>query len=334
MDVLKRFEAVCQAFWDPHFYPHSVSRVQRVDTHISAVFLTGSWVYKLKKPVNFEFLDFTSLSARRHFCDREVKLNQRLSQGIYVGVEAVCRDEEGRLSLGGTGQPVEYAVKMRQLPEATSLKKLLVQGKVNLPEMEELGHHLAHFYDESDHNDEIDHYGHAEVVEFNMEENFRQVEPFVSSLIPLENWEFIRQVSRSFFGNYRHVFEGRVAAGRIRDGHGDLRSEHIYFFEGIQVIDCIEFNDRFRHGDVVADLAFLYMDMEHLGYPELGRGMLRGYVEHSADYQLYSLLDFYSAYRAVVKLKVACLHSTEVESSEQRQVLKETAESYLHLAFR
>jgi hypothetical protein len=167
-----------------------------------------------------------------------------------------------------------------------------------------------------------------------MEENFQQVEPFVGELLERERWEFIREASRAFFKNWRGLFESRVRKACIRDGHGDLRAEHVYFFEGIQIIDCVEFNDRFRYGDVVSDLAFLHMDLESLGYPDASGAIMAAYTEHSADHEFYSLLDFYATYRAIVKVKVACLRSTEIDAPAERLALIETAREYLEQAYR
>jgi aminoglycoside phosphotransferase family enzyme/predicted kinase len=319
---------------DPAFYPHAASRVERRDTHISAVFLTGEWVYKLKKPVNFGFLDFTTLEARRTYCRREVILNQRLSREVYEGVVAIRRDEQGKLSLVGPGEPVEYAVKMKQLPDDARLKILLKREEIGPREMKALGVRLAEFYERSARSSEIDHFGDPEVIEFNMEENFTQVEPFVGDLVEREEWEFIRQVSRTFFRNWKDLFRRRIEGGRIRDGHGDLRADHIYFFDSIQIIDCIEFNDRFRYGDVICDLAYLHMDLEHLDRPDLSLAALAAYVHRGEDPALYSLLDFYSAYRAVVKLKVACLSSLDAESAKKKAELKAAVNGYLEQAYR
>lgn len=335
MEAMQHFERLCQAMADPALYPHPVSCLERRDTHISAVFLTGPWVYKLKKPVDFGFLDFRTLDARRHFCHQEVILNQRLSCGVYEGVVPIREDPQGRISLGGDGKTVEYAVKMKQLQDDDNLHMLLQKGLVHPEEMERLGRHLAEFYDRCDRNVTIDHFGHTEVIAINMEENFRQIEPYVDDVIQREPWEFIRQASRAFFENWADLFSGRVREGRIRDGHGDLRAEHIYFSDGIQIIDCIEFNDRFRYGDVVCDLAFLYMDMENLGHPEMSRIFLAAYAKEANDPGLYALLDFYAAYRAVVKLKVACLGlPSRGERSEKHAAALKQADAYLNLAYR
>ncbi len=329
----ERFEQICRAMADPTFYPHPVSDLERIDTHISTVFLTGQWVYKLKKPVNFEFLNFETLEDRYRCCKQEVSLNQRLSHDIYEGVVEIRELESGRFSLEESGEIVEYAVKMVQLPDDVNMKSLLQHGEIETKNLKKLGYYLAAFYERSERSSEIDHYGEPEVISYNMEENFRQMEPFVGSWVPSDKWEFVRQVSRAFFKNWQNLFQRRIETQRIRDGHGDLRAEHIYFYNGIQIIDCIEFNDRFRYGDVVNDLAFLHMDLEHLGHSDLSRIILRAYVEQADDPELYSLLDFYAAYRAVVKLKVACLRSTE-EDAANIELLRKEASKYMQQAYR
>lgn len=329
-----QFEEICQAMADPAFYPHEVSLLERRDTHISTVFLTGNWAYKIKKPVDFGFLCFAELDSRKHFCAREVSLNQRLSHGVYDEVVAIWRDQKGRFHPGPGGNPVEYAVKMKQLDERKSLQWRLESGCVLGADMAKLGLLLADFYESSLRNQEIDQYGHPDVIAFNMEENFFQIAPFVDGLLKPEDFEFIRQVSRAFFLSHRSLFERRLEAGRIRDGHGDLRCDHIYFCDGIQVIDCIEFNDRFRYGDAISDLAFLHMDLEHRGAHDLSLKLLSAYADRADDFEIYALLDFYAAYRALVKVKVACLRSGEVNGAAEKEALKTEVGSYLRQACR
>lgn len=333
MDELQIFERVCRAMADPCFYPHPVARLERRDTHISVVFLTGDHVYKLKKPLDFGFLDYRGLENRRRQCEAEITLNQRLSHGVYEGVQEIRKTGEG-FHLGDSGEVAEYAVRMKQLPDEAVLSCLLARSKVDASDMMRLGRHLARFYARSERSPEIDRYGRAEVVNFNTEENFRQLEPFVGKLVRRNPFDFIRESSRAFFKNAQPLFNRRLAEGRICDGHGDLRTEHVYFLDGIQIIDCIEFNERFRYGDTAVDLAFLHMDTERLGRPDLSRAMLEGYTEMSRDFGLYTLLDFYSCYRAIVKMKVACLTWTELEESSRKVEMASRAEQYLQLAFR
>lgn len=319
---------------DVSFYPHGEKdSVECRETHISMVFLVGDWAYKLKKPVYFGFLDFRTLEARRHFCEQEVVLNQRLTRGIYKEVVAIGRLPCGRIGLG-EGEPVEYAVKMKRLPDSRSLMRLLMQGEITAQKMERLGELLAGFYERSERGSRIDRYGEPEMISFNMEENFVQIEPFVENLTAGERWEFIREVSRNFLKHRHSLFKGRIAAGRIRDGHGDLRPEHVYFWDGIQIIDCIEFNERFRYGDVASDLAYLIMDMDLLGFADLSIPLLESYVRNSSDMECYSILDFYALYRALVKVKVACFRSTETADIEEQSALKHRAGEYLDLAYR
>lgn len=327
------FEELCRAMARPDFYPHPATPLECRETHISAVFLAGAWVYKLKKPVDFGFLDFRTLEARRHFCEREVLLNQRLTHEVYEQVVAIGRDETGRFRLDG-GEPVAYAVKMQRLPDEVCMVALLRQGMVTRGHTEQLGEHLASFYAEGASSPEISHFGDPQVIAFNLEENFQQLEPFVGGVLERERWEFIREASRAFFLHRRELFETRLRNGRIRDGHGDLRAEHVYLHRGIQIIDCIEFNDRFRYGDVASDLAFLHMDLEALGYPEVSRAVLAAYVKHADDFGLYAVLDFYATYRALVKVKVACLRATEIVEPQARHSSEATACEYLAHAYR
>jgi len=349
MSDIDRFEIICRAMMNPATYPHPVQSPVRVDTHISAVFLTGDWVYKLKKPFDFGFLDYTSLENRRLMCEREVNLNQRLSSGIYDGVVAVRRSGED-IRLGAGGEAIEYAVKMRQLPDDAALSNLLVRGCAGHDDMVRLGRMLGAFYSRGPCDPEVDRYGRAEIIGFNTEENFRQLNPFVGTLIRKGPFDFVKETGRGFFRDCTRLFDRRVVEGRIRDGHGDLRAEHVYLMDAaespphgsgyfrkqreIQIIDCIEFNERFRYGDAACDLAFLHMDLERQGRSDLSLSVLSGYVEESGDFGVYSVLDFYSCYRAIVKLKVSCLTWGELRDGARRDEMEARAGQYLDLALR
>jgi aminoglycoside phosphotransferase family enzyme/predicted kinase len=333
MNLPETFEAVCRAMSRPEFYPHPVSCLECRQTHISVVFLTGRWVYKLKKPKNLGFLDYRTLADRRRFCEREVALNQRLSLGVYVEVVAIHDNGQGGFSLLSGGEVVEYAVKMVQLPEAECLAELLVKGGAPPERVAELGDVLAGFYRRAETGPHIDAFGDPEHIRFNMEENFEQTAPFVREFMDPERWEFVRQVCLSFWEGHGELFRHRVAGGRIRDGHGDLRADHVYLGERVQVIDCIEFNERFRYGDAAADLAFLLMDLDHRGHADLGRRILSVYARSAPDPEIYALLDFYAAYRAMVRLKVSCL-SLEQADAVLRERLEADIGRYLRQAYR
>lgn len=333
MNLPETFDAVCRAMARPEFYPHPVTCLECRQTHISVVFLTGRWVYKLKKPKNLGFLDYRTLDDRRRFCEREVALNQRLSTGVYVEVVAIRENGQGNFSLLPGGEVVEYAVKMAQLPEKECLAELLDKGGASPERIDELGDVLAGFYRRAETGPHIDAYGDPERIRFNMEENFEQTAAFVPEFMDPERWEFVRQVCRSFWEGHRELFRHRVAGGRIRDGHGDLRADHVYLGERVQVIDCIEFNERFRYGDAAADLAFLLMDLDHRGHADVGRRILSVYARSASDPEIYALLDFYAAYRAMVRLKVSCL-SLEQADAVLRERLEDDIGRYLRQAYR
>ncbi len=325
---------IFKAMADPGFYPHPVKEVRQRETHISRVFLTGEFVYKIKKKVNLGFVDYSSLAKRRHFCRRETDLNRRLSHGVYLGVVPVTRDRD-RFELAGTGVPVEYAVKMRQLPEAGTLVRQLRAGRIDGAQIDGLARHLAEFYAATAGSPEIDDFGTLPAIRRNCEENFTQLEAFVKKPLEERPFQIVRAATRSFMERKRRLFEKRVATSRIRDCHGDLRCGHIYFDEGIQIVDCIEFNDRYRYGDTASDLAFLAMDLDFEGFPEAARELTDAYVRGAADPDAFALLDFYKCYRAMVRVKVACLRLAELGPGEyaHHQTRREAGQ-YLALAYR
>jgi uncharacterized protein len=334
MDPMKCFNLVCKSMVNPEFYPHPVSNINRQDTHISVVFLTGQWVYKLKKPLNLGFLDFREIDDRRKYCELEVLLNRRLSRGIYQQTVKIVENKQKGFSMEGDGNVVEYAVKMKQLPDKARLANMLMDNKISRSHLERLGRKLAFFYKKSARNPQIDDFGRRDMVIYNSEENFRQLSPFVGVLFDRERWKFICEVNRSFLYHNHALFERRLENGKIRDGHGDLRTDHVYFFDGIQIIDCIEFNDRFRYGDAAIDLAFLHMDMEQLGYQEQSQMVLKAYMDYADDPDIYAIIDFYSCYRAIVRLKVACLRYNELETQERQNVTKDEISAFLNQAYR
>ncbi len=322
------------AFSDPDFYPHPVGSIQVEETHISRVFLTGDFVYKVKKPVDFGFLDFTTLEKRKRYCEQEVLLNQRLSEGVYLDVVAVTQEPTG-YTLNGSGKPVEYAVKMRQLPRERTMLELLRRGNLSSGMVQELVHVLTHFYEKTRRGPEIDGMGSREMIQLNIEEDFTQTEPFVATTLDKTKFARMHQAVRSFLSSRSDLLERRVQSGRIRDCHGDLRLGHIYFVDTIQIIDCIEFNDRFRYGDVAADLAFLAMDLDYNGCADIGQTLLTGYAREARDPEVFLLLDFYKCYRAHVRCKVECLRygGGDVPKGEADAVQKR-AQRYFELAYR
>jgi len=333
MDVQRQRE-IFQAMGRPDFYPHPVTTIEQRETHISKVFLTGAYVYKVKKSVNLEFLDFTTLENRRHFCHQEVILNRRLTRNVYLDVVAITL-KNGQYYLAGPGSPVEYAVKMRQLPEACSMVRLLRRGEIDKQNLNELAWALASFYSQAPAGSHINTFGSWETVWANTDENFRQTEIFVGTILDERMFQIVRAATRTFLRRWQDLFEHRIERKKVRDCHGDLRTGHIYFNDGIQIIDCIEFNERFRSGDITSDLAFLAMDLDYEGYPEVAQHLLEAYVQYAKDPDVFVLLDFYKCYRAFVRVKVNCFRLQEigVRQNEGVKLLQET-QRYMNLAYR
>jgi hypothetical protein len=319
------------ALGNPDLYPHPVDRVEFRETHISIVALAGEFVYKIKKPLDLGFLDFTSLGKREHFCHQEVALNRRLSRDVYLDVVAITHDDRYRLA--GAGPAVEYAVKMRRLPDGAAMGRRLRAGELKEGMVTTLARRLARFYAEARQDGETAAVGAWETVRTNCEENFTQVAPYAGAAVDDRCLAIIRAATRAFLYRRKTLFDRRIAAGYIRDGHGDLRSDHIYFDgDEIQIIDCIEFNDRFRYGDVAVDLAFLAMDLDAIGYPAVSDAFLTAYVAASGDNDLYTLIDFYKCYRAMVRLKVHCFRLDQVDAAG-RSAIEEQIRRYQELAF-
>jgi hypothetical protein len=323
-----------EALLNPEIYPDHPGSIKFIETHISLLFLTGNYVYKLKKPVDFGFLDFTSLAKRKFFCEQEVKLNRRLSPEIYLGVVNITK-EGNRIILEGKGELVEYAVKMKQIPEELLMDKLLERKQVTPKMIEAVSEKLVKFYFAAETNDLIKSFARPERVKQDTDENFEQTEKYVGVAIPADVYEAVKNKTNDFFRTNRKIFYRRIASDRIRDCHGDLRLEHIFWGEEISIFDCIEFNERFRYTDVAADIAFLAMDLDFRSRQDLSEHLIRVFVGESGDQELMGVLDFYKCYRAYVRGKVESfrLDDPNIPKEEKEGALKR-AQKYFSLAHR
>lgn len=326
---------IFQVMLRPEFYPHPVSNIEQRETHISHVFLTGDYVYKIKKPVSLDFLDFTTLEKRHYYCHQEVILNKRLSHNVYFDVVPINL-KDGKYLLTGPGIPVEFAVKMRQLPADRSMVQLLKRKKINRILIKELAVILSKFYGQGPSVENIHSYGAWETILTNCEENFRQTIKFAGKILDERIFQIVRSATLSFLRRQKELFDNRIKNKKIRDCHGDLRTGHIYFTDkGIQIVDCIEFNERFRFQDVTSDLAFLAMDLDYEGFPKIAKYLLDDYAKHAQDPDVFVLIDFYKCYRAFVRCKVncICLQAGDLNRQDRIKLVKET-DKYLDLAYR
>lgn len=324
-----------ESMLQPAFYPHNPLSVTPIQTHISHIFITGDFVYKVKKPVDFGFLDFTTLEKRKYYCEEEVRLNQRLAPDVYLGVVPIYEDGTGNLTLHAGRSIVEYAVRMKRIPEEKMLYRLLRDGACDLALMEKIAGKVHAFHAEAATGGDIDATGGFETIYRNHEENFEQTVEYIDLTIPRDTHRFIQSYAMNFLDRNRPLFEKRVRNHRIRDCHGDLHLEHICVTDEIVIFDCIEFNRRFRYLDVAAEVSFLAMDLDYNGYHDHRTAFIESYIRHSGDEEILKLLNFYRCYFAYVRGKVISFKIKDGAISEkERQEAAETASRYFSLSCR
>ena len=326
--------ALVEAMRNSAFYPHPVGEVRLIQTHVSAVFLTGDYAYKLKKPVDFGFLDFSTEALRRLNCEKEVRLNRRLAPQVYLRAAPISL-VDGCPTLDGPGDPVDWVVVMRQLDQERLGPRVLEAGGLTVDKIDALVDILVPFYRTARTGPEVDKWGRPEVFKFTTDENFEQTARNVGEAIPRSAYDFIRDFTNTFFEARRDLFERRIVEGRIRECHGDLHLGNIFFEEEPVIFDCIEFNDRLSCTDVAADLGFLAMDLDFRGKPELAERVIHRYVEMSGDAEFPEIVGFYSCYRAYVRGKIACFTAADPaldESGRKEQI--QLASRYFDLAYR
>ncbi len=330
--------ALVQALVQPACYAHRPAHVEMVQTHISTVFLADEMVYKLKKPVRFSFLDYSTLALRQHYCQEEVHLNRRLAPTVYLGVVPVW--QQGDRCWVGEGMParqktdaavVDYMVQMRRLPADRMLDALLAAGHITKDNMQAVSQRLCSFHATAS-TDQAARYGTPEVIWQALADNFQESAPFIDQTISHRLFSAIKTFSQDFLDDHHDLFLNRLHTGRVREGHGDVRCDHVYFLdEGISIVDCIEFSPRLRTCDVASELAFLAMDLELHGAPDLAAELVHTYRAQTHDEEFLDVLPFYQCYRAYVRGKVASLKSCEPEVPAQEQI---EARAHARHAFR
>jgi len=314
-------------------YPEPVTSIKLVQTHISYVFVTDRAVYKVKKPVNFGFLDFTTLDSRRHFCEREVELNRRMAPDIYEGVVPVTEREDGWLVLGGDGPVRDYAVRMKPIAMELLMKNLLLAGDLGEADVARVGRAIASFHAGARRSPEIDSFGLAGSFRVNTDENFEQTRCFIGRTIEKAAYDALVSYTDIFYTVHKDLFPKRIADGRIRDCHGDLHMEHVVLTDPVAAFDCIEFNDRFRYSDTAADIAFLAMDLDFHGRRDLSDALVLAYVDGTGDVGVLDVLNFYKVYRAYVRGKVLSFKLDDAHISEgEKEEARSSARAYFELA--
>jgi uncharacterized protein len=317
----------------PDNLPDETARVSVVQTHISFVFIADDFVYKVKKPVNLGFLDFSTLKKRRYYCQQEIILNRRLSEGVYIDVLPIRRTRNTYIMGEGKGRVVEYAVKMRRLPDEMLMKSLFIKGKLKDEHLKKVAMVLSDFHSTARYSNEISNYGKPELLRVNTDENFAQTEKYIGRTIKKNDFSSILSWTENYYKSNTGLFLDRIKQKKIRDCHGDLHMEHVYLTEGSPIIDCIEFNDRFRYTDIICDISFLLMDLEYHGAYEFSKKLWQFYNESGIESGIESLVTFYKVYRAYVRGKVNSFQLDDDHIDEEKKgEATELSKKYFELA--
>jgi aminoglycoside phosphotransferase family enzyme len=323
----------------PAAYDLPVSGVKLVQTHISYVFIIDDFVYKFKKPVDFGFLNFTSLDKRHHFCQQELILNRRLCPSIYLDLVALTKADNS-FSLtspdqANKGPIVEYGIKMKRMPEEQMMLNIIKSGRLDPAMIDAICDVLVPFYSKAEGGPAIQEFGRPEAVSINIFENFTQTETFIDSpALSKKQFDCIKNFSSTFL-QQDELFAARISAGRIRDCHGDLYSANICLADQVYIFDCIEFNERFRYCDVASDIAFLAMDLDYHGLSSLSEHFISRFIDKSGDAGLQAMLNFYKCYRAYVRGKINLFTANAPEVDQETKLqCQEMAGKYFQLAER
>lgn len=322
-----------KALQNAALYNHPIETFQVIETHISWVILTGPYAYKIKKPVDFGFLNFTQLADRKFFCEEELRLNQRLTQDLYLEVLPIT-GSAANPQLAGQGEAIEYVLKMRQFPQQLLLSQLQAKGELTADHIDQLAKQIAHFHQQTPKVNPDHPLGTPEVVMEPVRQNFEQIRAMLpedkagfAQLEALEAW------AESTYERLRPLLAKRKAEGFIRECHGDIHLNNAAVLDGeVVLFDCIEFNEPFRLTDVSNDIAFLVMDLEDRKLNELANRLLNNYLEQTGDYESLQLMNFYKAYRAMVRAKVALFSLGHVTERNVKDAILKQYYNYANLA--
>lgn len=318
------------------FYPHkTTSPIEIIQTHISYIFLTGEYAYKLKKAVDFGFLNFTTLNNRKYFVEEELRLNKPIAPDIYLEILPIGKKNEYYL-LGDNENIEDYVLKMRQFPQENLLINMFETGKLTDAHLQELGEKVAKFHQEALTNDYISSFGTIEVINQSIQDNYKVTEKYIGIAQNLAQYQETKQFTDNFLDDNKNLFFERIKQGKIRECHGDLHLKNICWWHNkIQLFDRIEFNESFRFVDTIYDVAFTVMDLDAKGKSDFANLFLNTYLEYTGDWEALQILPLYLCRQAYVRAKVTSflLADSAISQTEKQQIL-ETAKSYYYLAWK
>ena len=321
-----------KALQNKAIYDFEVKNVRVLETHISWVILTGTYAYKIKKPVNFGFLDYTDLALRKKYCEDEIKFNQFLAPKIYLGVVVITGSLENP-KIDGDGPVIEYAVKMQEFSQENLLTKVAKRNELTEDIILQIADDMAWFHDQIDKVPSNVYFGAPEEVYKPVQQNFDQMRPLLKNADELAQLDRLENWAKQEFAKLKNVFAARKQNGFIRACHGDIHLGNIVLINNKPVIfDCIEFNDKFRFTDTMADLGFMAMDLRDKNFHALANRLINRYMSRSGDYEGLKILKFYEAYRAVVRAKINLLTLQQNKSNDMRAKNKTNYHSCAKLA--
>jgi uncharacterized protein len=317
------------------FYPHKVVEpIELIQTHVSYVFLTGDYAYKVKKPVNFGFLDYSTIEKRSHFCHQELEMNKRGAPELYLEVLPVTQTGE-KFSFGGSGEAVEYVLKMRQFPQSALLSEMFALGTLTESHMERLGQVVAKYHENTLSSDRISSFGEVAQVRQAIDENYQQTKKYIGHPQTQAQYAETKKYTDNFFTGRSQLFKSRIENNKIRECHGDLHLRNICLWnDKILLFDCIEFNEPFRFVDVMYDVAFTVMDLQARQRPDFGNAFLNTYAEQTGDWEGLQVLPLYLSRQAYVRAKVTSFLLDDPGIPEAAKVeAAATASGYYKLAW-
>jgi aminoglycoside phosphotransferase family enzyme/predicted kinase len=310
------YPPLIQALHRANAYPHPVGPIRLVETHISWLLLTGEYVYKIKKPVDFGFLDFSTLKRRQFFCEEELRLNRRLAPELYLDVMPITGTSE-HPQIAGTGPAIEYAVKMVQFPAGQLLSERAERGQLEAGEIDQITRLIAAFHETIERAGEESVYGNSDVIQQWFMENIDTVKPQLADASQLRQLESIQAWGEAQWRGKTALMQQRKRQGYVRECHGDLHLNNITLINGkVTLFDCIEFNPTLRWIDVISEIAFLFIDLLHVGHERLANRFLNQYLHYTGDYGGLALLRYYLVYRAMVRAKVTLLRMAQQHNNE------------------
>ena len=322
------------AMGQPSAYSHPTEDIKIIITAVSVIFLTGDYAYKINKPLDLGFLDFSTLKKREEQCRKELIHNSLITPELYEGVVEITEDEENNIRIEGKGKVIEYALKMRQVDPDRTMNLLLEKDQINEEHITKLAQSIFDFHLIAPVNEEIKSYGSIETIKFNWDENFEQTEKYKPELITEEAFSLIKEKIDNFIENNKELFAQRIEKSQIKHCHGDFHSANVFIIgDEIYIFDAIVFNKRFPNCDVISEIAFMAMDLDFNGEHELSNLFIGHYRELNQDDDIPKLLNFYKCYRAYIRGKIACFTSEDVNLSEEKKAdTEEQAKMYFRLS--